>query len=100
MNWQYTGRKRPDFAIELSTGQESVWDYPRPPVIEPETRQVKVVSCGRILADTKDAPGVLETASPPGIYPPRMMSISNTWYLQVVLGTANGKGEHFTGHSE
>ena len=30
--WEFDGRERPDFAIEPGPGQESVWDYPRPPV--------------------------------------------------------------------
>ena len=31
--WNYRGRGRPDFAEEPAPGQESVWDYPRPPVL-------------------------------------------------------------------
>ena len=29
--WPYDGRVRPPFAVEPGPGQESVWDYPRPP---------------------------------------------------------------------
>lgn len=29
--WRYQGGDRPDFAVEPGPGQESVWDYPRPP---------------------------------------------------------------------
>jgi hypothetical protein len=29
--WRYTGAERPDFADATGPGQESVWDYPRPP---------------------------------------------------------------------
>ena len=31
--WQYIGQQRPDFADEPKPGEESVWDYPRPPAI-------------------------------------------------------------------
>ena len=40
--WKYRGRERPPFAIEPGEGQESVWDYPRPPSIVPDTRHVQV----------------------------------------------------------
>ncbi len=36
--WRFTGKKRPVFAIELVEGQESVWDYPRPPVCVEDSR--------------------------------------------------------------
>ena len=29
--FNFTGQERPEFAIEPGPGQESVWDYPRPP---------------------------------------------------------------------
>ena len=31
--WTHTGTQRPPFAVEPGPGQESVWDYPRPPAI-------------------------------------------------------------------
>jgi uncharacterized protein (DUF427 family) len=51
-------------------GQESVWDYPRPPRIEPEPREVRVVFAGRVVVETGRALRVLETSHPPGIYVP------------------------------
>lgn len=69
--WQYTGRRRPPFAIEPDPGQESVWDYPRPPRVQPDAREV-VVGCGdTVIARTRRALRVLETASPPTYYLPR-----------------------------
>lgn len=51
---------------------ESVWDYPRPPRIEPCRRRVRVVHDGRGIVDSTNALRVLETSHPPGIYvPPR-----------------------------
>ncbi len=68
--WEYTGRKRPDFAREPGQGQESVWDYPRPPRIEPDSRRVEVYAGDETLADSVRACRVLETASPPTFYLP------------------------------
>ena len=51
-------------------GQESVWDYPRPPRVEPESRSVRIVLGGVTIASTSRALRVLETSHPPGIYLP------------------------------
>lgn len=52
-------------------GQESVWDYPRPPAVRPSAEHVRVVHAGRVIADTHRAVCVLETAHAPGYYIPR-----------------------------
>ena len=49
---------------------ESVWDYPRPPAVEPCKRRVRVVRGGVTIADSAHALRVLETSHPPGIYIP------------------------------
>ncbi|MFT4614305.1 MAG: hypothetical protein ACI9NT_001450 [Bacteroidia bacterium] len=68
--WQYTGIERPDFADEPKAGQESVWDYPRPPVLVSCENLVVVGDQAKPLASTKLALRVLETASPPTYYLP------------------------------
>jgi uncharacterized protein (DUF427 family) len=50
--------------------RESVWDYPRPPRVEPTTRRVWVVLGGVTFADTRRALRVLETSHPPVYYIP------------------------------
>ncbi|MEM7681952.1 MAG: DUF427 domain-containing protein, partial [Planctomycetota bacterium] len=50
--------------------QESVWNYPRPPALEPEPRHVRIVFEGRVVADTTRAMRVLETSHPPVYYLP------------------------------
>ena len=50
--------------------KESVWDYPRPPRVEPCDRIVRVEHGGEAIADSERALRVLETASPPTIYVP------------------------------
>ena len=55
----------------VGPGQESVWDYPRPPRVEPSSREVVVVLGGVEVCRTSRALRVLETSHPP------------TWYLPV-----------------
>jgi uncharacterized protein (DUF427 family) len=68
--WEYRGQRRPEFAERPGPGQESVWDYPRPPSIEPDGRRVEVRGGGLLLAESSRALRVLETASPPTFYLP------------------------------
>ena len=51
-------------------GQESVWDYPRPPRLEPATSRLTVVLGGTTIADTSRGYRVLETSHPPNYYFP------------------------------
>lgn len=56
--------------IEPGPGQESVWDYPRPPRVERTAARVRVVHAGHVVAETTAAWRVLETSQPPGFYLP------------------------------
>ena len=56
--------------VEPGPGQESVWDYPRPPRVEPVPERLRVVVDGETLADTTRGLRVLETAGPPVYYIP------------------------------
>jgi uncharacterized protein (DUF427 family) len=51
-------------------GQESVWDYPRPPIAEPCGKRVAIVHRGITIADTVSAIRTLETSHPPTYYLP------------------------------
>jgi uncharacterized protein (DUF427 family) len=64
------GSRRPPFAHPTAPGEESVWDYPRPPRIAPDSRHVLVMAPDGVLADSRRALRVLETASPPTFYVP------------------------------
>lgn len=68
--WTHTGLARPPFAREPAPGQESVWDYPRPPALVPDTRQIIVRAGGLEIARSARGVRVLETASPPTFYLP------------------------------
>lgn len=50
---------------------ESVWDYPRPPRVEPSRKLVRVVLGGGVIAESRRAHRVLETSHPPVYYVPR-----------------------------
>lgn len=68
--WDYLGQRRPPFALEPGPGQESVWDYPRPPRLEPSDKRVFVRNDSAVIADTQNALRLLETGSPPTYYLP------------------------------
>ena len=56
--------------IEPGPGQESVWDYPRPPRLEPTDDHIVVAYGDVIVADTRNAQRLLETSQPPAYYIP------------------------------
>jgi uncharacterized protein (DUF427 family) len=55
----------------VGPGQESVWDYPRPPSAEVSARHVVVELGGQVIAETRRAIRVCETSHPPVYYIPR-----------------------------
>jgi len=57
--------------IAPNQGQESVWDYPRPPRVEPSDKHIQIVFNGEVIADTRRAKRVLETSHPPVYYIPQ-----------------------------
>lgn len=61
-------RPQPD---PTGPGQESVWDYPRPPIAEATNARIVIEHRGRIVADTRSAVRTLETSHPPSYYIPR-----------------------------
>jgi len=56
--------------IEPGPGQESVWDYPRPPQVEEVPKRIQIVFNGLLIADAVRAQRVLETSHPPMYYIP------------------------------
>lgn len=68
--WRWRGQDRPPFATLPGPGQVSVWDFPRPPELVRETREIVVSWGGREIARTCGAWAVRETAHPPTFYLP------------------------------
>jgi uncharacterized protein (DUF427 family) len=60
-------RPEPD---PVGPGEESVWEYPRPPRVEPVPERITIRLGGVQIADTVDAVRVLETSHPPVYYLP------------------------------
>jgi uncharacterized protein (DUF427 family) len=56
--------------IEPLDGQESVWDYPRPPGLEKTNKHLKIIFNDTVIAETNRAFRVLETSHPPVYYLP------------------------------
>ena len=82
--WTYRGQQRPDFAIEPKNGQESVWDYPRPPICRDDPREVVVRWNGVEIARSNSAVRILETASPPTVYlPPKDVDLTSLVKVQM-----------------
>ncbi len=67
-------------------GQESTWDYPRPPRVEPSTEEVRVTFGGEVVAHTRAALRVLETSHPPVYYLPREAFLADV--LRATPGTS------------
>lgn len=69
--WRTLRRVRPAQVPAPGPGEESVWDYPRPPRLEALSRRVEVWA-GSVRVAGSDRPlRVCETASPPVYYLPR-----------------------------
>lgn len=54
----------------VGPGQESVWDFPRPPRLEATSARLRIVHAGRTIADTVNGLRLLETSHPPSYYIP------------------------------
>jgi len=68
--WRWRGADRPPFAALPGPGQISVWDFPRPPELVREPREIVVFWGEKLIARTRGAWAVRETAHPPTFYLP------------------------------
>ncbi|MEM7346662.1 MAG: DUF427 domain-containing protein, partial [Chloroflexota bacterium] len=84
--------------IEPRPGQESVWDYPRPPRLEDSPKHVQVYFNGVLIADTKRSKRVLETSHPPAYYlPPDDVDLTYfTATSRVTWCEWKGQGTYYT----
>lgn len=70
----------------VGPGQESVWDYPRPPRLEPCSRHLQIFFADTLIAETRRSLRVLETSHPPIYYlPPDDIQMQ---YLQRAEGSS------------
>ncbi len=68
--WRWRGQDRPPFATVPQQGQLSVWDFPRPPSLVFDEREIVVRWGTSLVARTRGAWTVRETAHPPTFYLP------------------------------
>ena len=68
-------------------GQESAWDYPRPPAVQPSHRRVVVRSGDTVIADSTSAWRVMETSHPPTWYLPRADIVDTAIRRSTARGT-------------
>ena len=66
-------------------GQESVWDYPRPPRVELSSEEIEIRLGGQVIARTRSSYRVLETSHPPSYYLP--VAAFGDGVLRAVAGT-------------
>lgn len=70
LKWEFNGDFRPKFADAPEPHQESVWDFPRPPLIEAVQHDLQVSYQGSVLAKTTKGVRIIETAGAPTYYFP------------------------------
>lgn len=84
--------------IEPKEGQESVWDYPRPPRLETCDKHIKIIFNGVTIVHTQKSYRVLETSHPPSYYIPpediRMEYLHSTPKLSFCEW--KGQGNYYT----
>jgi uncharacterized protein (DUF427 family) len=68
--WRWRGKDRPSFANVPKHGQISVWDFPRPPELVRDPREIVVLWGKTLIARTRGAWAVRETSHPPTFYLP------------------------------
>ena len=90
--WTWTGQARPSFAAKPQPNQESVWDYPRPPRLAPDAREVIVRVGGVEILRTVRALRLLETASPPSWYLPLADAVGAAFVPAVGSSPGEWKG--------
>jgi uncharacterized protein (DUF427 family) len=85
-------------AITPQPDQESVWNYPRPPLLQAIDKHIQIVFNGKTIADSYKAYRVLETSHPPVYYlPPADIQMQ---YLQITARSSfcEWKGNAFYYH--
>ena len=75
--WRWRGKDRPPFADVPKQGQISVWDFPRPPELVRDEREIVVRWGMTLVARTCGAWAVRETSHPPTFYIP-MADVKDT----------------------
>ena len=96
-SFMFRSRTSKPTPLPLSQGQESVWNYPRPPALEKTAKHIQVIFANTVIADTTQAWRVLETSHPPVYYIP--ISDIQMNYLHPILPSSGcewkGRAQYF-----
>ncbi|MEM6538636.1 MAG: DUF427 domain-containing protein [Pseudomonadota bacterium] len=65
--WSVSQKPVPE---ETGSGEESVWDFPRPPAVQDVSKRIIIELAGHVVADTCNAIRIIETAGAPVYYLP------------------------------
>ncbi|MFV8753859.1 DUF427 domain-containing protein [Nannocystaceae bacterium ST9] len=76
----------------IGPGQESVWDYPRPPRVVADARRVRIEFEGKPIAESTRALRLLETSHPPTWYVPITDVIAGVWVPNLRSSNCEFKG--------
>ena len=97
-SWRYRGDVRPPWAEIPGPGQESVWDYPRPPRVEPVEGRLVVRFADIIVAQTTRGYRIVETAGAPTYYFPPDDVARRWWERSATRTVCEWKGEAHYAH--
>ncbi len=78
--------------ISPKQGEESVWDYPRPPRLEKMNKHIRVIFNNQVIADSHDTYRVLETSHPPNYYIPLKDIVKEVLILSDRITACEWKG--------
>ncbi len=68
----------------IAEGEESVWQFPRPPLVEPVRKVLRVEFAGQVIAETTKGHRICETASAPCyFFPPEDVEMA---FIQAIPG--------------
>jgi uncharacterized protein (DUF427 family) len=67
---RHTYRNHRPEPVQAGPGQESVWDYPRPPAVQASDHPITITLAGTVIVDSVRSLRVLETSHPPVHYVP------------------------------
>ena len=94
MNWRHLGHHVTVTEPATRQATESVWDYPRPPLVVGSVEQVTIEFGGSVIVESSRTVRVLETSHPPVYYVPREDVAPGS--LAAVAGTTRCE---FKGHA-
>ncbi|MEM6901680.1 MAG: DUF427 domain-containing protein [Pseudomonadota bacterium] len=77
----------------VGEGEESVWDFPRPPRLEPVAHTLKVVFAGQVIAETTNGHRMCETAGAPVyLFPPEDVQMAALKLIDGKVSVCEWKG--------